>query len=521
MALEFLRHKTSANGGIETRPKAVRAWLGQLPLADPAACAHRLVEALEVTLAAKRLEATRLALAEIYRDTVRACLPALAAEYGGRPLPLPRQARQAQAAARSLAAALAALYKAAFGELAAGDPDKNRSSLATAAARQLECLAWVLDVCYRAYAPLPAGLWSEIHQAYWRALRQEVAALPLAATGLEPPTVAAAYKRVLLLAVADPYRLTAGQLDAVAAYLARRAHLAELALASAQAEGPGLFLVRLDDDRPPRPLARFEGTVDARTDLLLNTLPFVRRLHDELEAIEAGKPPADLPESVRDLRWRSLMVRLGALWGLGPKRSFTRLVAGTAVEVCVGLRALHRALGGESGVGAVAGDDMAGMAVDAQGGPTLWQVENESAGGLRLSRALDAGERVRVGDLLGLKLAGESWQVALVRWVRTELDANGAERVVLGVELVAPTARPAALKPTLGPQAGQVLPVLWLPEVRKLDAPARLVAGRGVFAPEREFELTGVEGAHLGRAGRLMEQTEVYEVFTFVPNSAW
>lgn len=513
---------------VETRPKQLKEWLDALPLASGFEAGRKLADALIATRAAKVGEDVRLKLLDEYRNTVHVLLPALEQEYAGKPLPLGDKAKQAAALARELLTELANGYKALVLEQShrkTGFGANRQTPLATQ--RAIECLGEILDICFEAYAPTPAGIWLELHQLYWYAVRQHLHEEKFA-DGDASHSVNATYKRVLLTALADPYRLQHGQLSGLRAYLAGSADLALLHPLGAAESTHGLFLVRLDGDKPPKALAQHAGVTDARTDILLNTIPFVRQLHEQLQAVESGKAPAaaGLPEAAAHPAYRELLKRLLKQWGLGPKRVFNRVPTDTTTYICAGIRSLHHALAGD-------GDELLSTAPLEEGELEItvqmatpadktgqystfncsnWHVVNESAGGVALTMDPHSVARVRVGELIGLGAGGGyPWGVAVVRWIQG--DTPG--KLALGAQFLSPKAEAVALKPTISAEGAPFQPALLLPELATLKQADRLVAPRGSFQPQREFELRSRGSSRTVRATKLLEQTDSFEIFLF------
>ncbi|MEO1767363.1 hypothetical protein [Thiobacter aerophilum] len=511
---------------LETRPRQVKEWLEALPLANGFEAARKLTDALVASRGVRLSEEARLRFLGQYRQTIHALLPALRQEYEGRPLPLGGRPKQAAQLARELVSELTNGYKLTLMELAQRRIVLGGQKLVPlAAARIVEGLGELLDICYETYAPTPAGLWAELNQVYWYAAREQHHDTPLPSEE-GGGSVNDSYKRILLTALADPYRLLQGQLARVKAYLARTAGLA-LLQPVAKADVPhGLFLVRLDEDRPPRPLAQHSGATDARSDILLNTLPFVRHLHQQLQAVEAGRSAADagLPEAA-DPATRALLKRLLPQWGLGPKRVFQRLAADQSAYICTGLSALYHTLAGTNDLlGAARPEQEEEMQITvqlAQAGDrtgqhatyncATWQVVNESAGGVALVNEPQGATRIRVGDVIGLRTGQGDWGIAAVRWIQTETG----ERLHVGAQFVAPRALPVAVRPTITAADAPYQPALLLPAMPTLKQPERLLATRGTFHPRRELELRSADESRIVRAGQLLEQTDSFEIFAF------
>lgn len=513
----------NANPNAETRPKQVKDWLDMLPKGQPFEASRMARDGLATLNRQKLAPDQRLKLLELYGETIHALLPAIAATYSGVALPLPEKNRQAANLARELYVELAYGYKLALLELANKRFGTGRL-LPQATRGALAALANILVVCYQTYAPTPAGIWSEMHQLYQFAVEEGIQGTVPEGGG---NSVAHTYKQALLLALADPYRLMQGEVGKTLDYLARfgdRAQLAPLATAS---HGTGVFLVRLDSDKPPRPLPQDRADADAHTDLLLLTLELARLLHQQLTRLEAGEAPSafGLPEEARESGYPGLMRRLIRHWGVAPKRHFNRIRNQATVDICVGLRAIHYFLNGQTPfqppeTGAAPEGDITIAAVAPMAGATAgrhfdsgrWEIVNESAGGLALRMISGDPLHIRVGEVVGLKTGqGDDWSIGAVRWVQSD----NPEHLEVGIQMLAPNALPTEIKPTIAAAGDITQPALLLPEMPVLKQPAALLAPRGLYRNQREYRVGHGGGAKTVRAVKLLEQTVGYELFQF------
>lgn len=522
--LSVPEYQTVPSSSVETRPKQVKAWLDALPLANSLDAGRKLTDAIAALNATKLAEDARVKLLDIYRASAQLLAPALQQLYVGKPLPLHEKHRQAANLARELSTELANGYKRALLDL--GERRINFGAnklLPLAIARTIESLGALLDVYYEIYRPTPEGVWRELNQLYWFAARQKLHEQAIAEDS--KATTNDFFKQVLLVALADPYRLQQGQLAEVKAYLARFGHHALLQPLGKAENMHGLFLVRLDGDKPPKALAQHSGVTDARTDIILNTIPLARALHQLMQSLDAGTPlqKLGLPESAKQPAYRELLKRLIKQWGIAPKRVFNRAPVQAELFVCGGISSLYHTLGQVEGMGAPGVDPDVTITLQVPDpmqstgsyqtyNCANWQVLNESAGGVALSKDPSSVAKIKVGDIisLGPQSAG-GVGVAIVRWMQATTDHN----LELGAQLLAPNATPIAIKPVISAPNALFQPALLLPAVPSLDQPERIAAARGSFQPMREFEVRTQDATHTVRATRLIEQTDSLDLFYF------
>ena len=513
---------------VETRPKQVRDWLDALPLANSQESARKLTDAIITINSVKLGDEARLKLLELYRATARLLLPALHQQYVDKPLPLPEKNQQAAALTRKLLTELGNGYKLVLIDLLGRRISFGANKLAPLAiARAIECLSGILDVCYEIYGPTPAGVWSELHQLYGYAAQQNLHDTPIAED--EKTSVNAVYKQVLLIALADPYHLLQGQLAEVKTYIARFGQHAQLQPLGKAENTHGLFLVRLDSDKPPKALSHHSGVTDARADIILNTVPLARVLHQQVQDLEGNTAPAKLglPEAAQQPSYREMLKRLIKQWGIAPKRVFNRTPAQNQTFICSGITTLHHALSQEDMQSTVddeldthiilqMSDSMQSLGQSPGSTQTFncasWQVLNESAGGVALAKEPGGSTKIKVGDIIGVGAAqAGNWGVAIVRW----MQSNTESELELGAQMLAPQAEAIAIKPVISAPDAMFQPALRLPEVAALKQPPRIVAARGSFQLMREFEVRSQGMTTLVRATKLIEQTDTLDLFFF------
>lgn len=520
-------YDTSPNLTVETRPKQVKEWIEKLPLANGVEAGEELRAELMLTNRTKCAPDTRLKIAELYRTAIHELEGVIEARFFGGSLPLPEKNRKAAQLLRDCYSELAVAYKLALLEFESKLISfGNDKYLPQIIARAIESLNRILIVCYQTYAPTPAGVWSEIHELYRHALQQQLQDVAIA-DGEPSVTINLAYKQALLLSLADPYRLMPGESLKTLAYIGKFGQFAQLSPLSDNIGKLGFFIIRLDQDKPPQSLAYNHAVVDARTDIVLNTLEIAKLLHQQIHHLESGQSAAQLglPEAAPiSPEYIDLLRRLLKFWGTSPKRHFNRTPGREPVYLCTGIRGVHSMLNGsrqpETQEETAIGDitlQLNTSQIDQTSQNTFqitrWAVVNESAGGLGLAKVSDEAGNIRVGDIIGVRQPKtEIWSIGVIRWLQGEKRTE----IRMGAQMLAPHASAVSLRPTLGSGNETFNQALLLPELPLLKQPATLLTPRGLFQNMREFELQDSNGnSHLIRATRLIEQTAAYELFTF------
>ncbi|MCX7892398.1 MAG: hypothetical protein N2544_08555 [Burkholderiales bacterium] len=482
---------------FDLAPEAIPAWLARLPDDDAPAAGRALLEELERLNGTRMRAATRQDAAELFLARANRILPALDGRLARATLPLSTDSRSAAAIAEELLVQLAYSYKLLLveqGRRLFGFASSGRALVPVVRAMQL--LARRLQVGYRMYASNPKGVWSELHELYHFASRRGLAGKALPG---ETDTPASIYRNALLVAFSDPLKMMQGDLDRLNAYLERFGDLASLSPAGQQRPGQGLFLIKPQRDLPGYALAKRHHPMPQGHDLILNTLPLAERLLDQLAKLAAGEraPTMGLPEDGDEPAFRDLMGRLVKHWGAVPNRRFTRLRTHARVEISVGLRGIWEFL-------------------ERQGKPAPdggeWLVTNESPRGFALLHLSGPIEPIRVGEVVGIRTRdSRTCHVCVVRWVL----ADKPDHLELGLEEIAPTARPVSIRKARDAESEPAEPVLLLPEVPSLNQAPALLAPLVPLDSTCELNLGELQSKLRVRATRLLERTVSVQVVQF------
>jgi hypothetical protein len=343
--------------------------------------------------------------------------------------------------------------------------------------------------------------------------------------------VSHAYKQALLLDFSDPYHLPPRMVDWTHHYLDRWAPLAQLTAATSAYSPTCQFLIDRDNDHAG--IAYTAGTVpeDPPRYRLLNTIELARQVHAQLTQLANGEmPPAEgLRENFFQECGQDLLRRLVSAWGVNPQRAFRRSqAANRRVEIAIGMDRINYWINGgkkfvvsSTFVGPVpqrtqlASESIRQKDIKIPGRElSTWDVHDESAGGLSLSKGGLIQLHIQVGDLLITRTPGEGnpWSVSAIRWVRSA----GMSNIEIGIQHLAPSADPVVIKTVNADgKESDFLPALLLPEIKPLKQPQTLVTHRGVFKPDTGvFMDNGCRLYHVAPA-RLIEASHSFEQFSF------
>lgn len=522
---------------IELRPARVEKLISELPMLNVVETSRKLFSMININNRIDIEDRARFELLELYRKPVHDLAAELDKLYLGQPLPLTDRQKVAAEQNRQFQIEMAFGYKRIVlnGATATATPGSEHAPLdvATAIQRAIRHLAEAIAISYEIYSPYPIGAWQEIHALYHYAETLKLTEIQVTDhlnKAIAVTSVAHAYKQALLLDLADPYHLPARLTAKVQQYLDRWANMALILPATQTFDPTCQFLIDQNADH-----AGIAYTLETALDSpdhyrLLNTVELARLVHMQLTTIMSGDKPATegLDERFFSDESVDLLRRLINVWGLHPKRGFRRTRSThEKMDVAIGLNAINYWLNGGSRfvvsstfVGplpqrTLIGSERKSVHIEQ---PDLeyvpWDVLDESAGGFSIARRGLIRARVRVGDLLAVRVPGamNPWNLAAVRWVRSA----GPSEIEIGAQRLAPSAEAVVIKViTDAGKESDFLPAIRLPEAKALNQTPSLITHCGVFRPQREIFLD--DGLRLFRivTTQAVEITSAFERFQF------
>ncbi len=337
-------------------------------------------------------------------------------------------------------------------------------------------------------------------------------------------SVADLYFEMLMLSLADPYRLMHRELDRVLELLRQNRGLVDLKPSTEGVDPQRAFVVALDADCAPRALVQGNRPAAGNIIRLVDSTRLVERLQTKLKA-GANAVSAAKSRATHDVN--DLIGRLVRLWGDPPKRQFRRTPSESGVALCAGIKAI-------SYFTELAANESNNADLDAiREGRTIpllkipqdpmskligveeWSVLNQSASGLRLHRDEGGNVGITVGEAIGVRfMGGRGWTLGVVRWL-TLLEGNALE---FGMELLSPTGYSVSLEATISAAASRTAPAILLSSSHPEVPPDTVLTVVDTFADLREFALDDHGEISNVRATTLIERTSRFDLFQFQPS---
>lgn len=540
----------------ETDPRYARAWLASLPLANSAESAREIYQALYTVNRIELRVQTRMELLDLYEPVVASTCSALASYLMNAAPPLGAKKRQLAEFIRRLHIEMGYGYKCCLRDLSHTRlMFGKRARFARCIERALFHSSEVLLRSYVVYIPCTESAWRETHELYRLAESLGLTGDALKVDSesvVRSVTVGERYVQTLLLGLANPYQLPQNGAQQVHAFLTRWGGKAHVVPVTPASDVSGLFLIDLVADAAPVPFGgdatesnESRRLLDVR-ELLQTLRAFVSRL-DNGESIEK----LSLGVDVLDSTCSELLHRMLRSWGDTARRRYARRQQSSNVFVCSGMNALRFFVNGQrpftpylptpntAGMSALAVgvadvafvelDDAAQAAFDLDNEPSevkpaslvtesyrvdRWQLRDIGPQGMSLARYGDAATPMRVGDLIGVQQPSDlgRWRAAVIRWVKSpETDS-----LEMGLEVLAASVAPVAVRPATGQNAVTWRGALRLPASDVACRPATLLVARGTSNVGDELDLFDEqEEPRRVRVLRLLERTGSFEQIVY------
>jgi len=514
----------------KTNPKQLDAWLKELPMANIGETAKRLYHAIIEINQLVVAPAARFQLMETIRDAIYYVCAELEKHILNQSIVLPEKQRKIANLAQALQLHLANGYKLVIhNQLAEDKSAKAIRQLVPACHRAICDLSRCVVRACQLYCQAPPDVWLEIHQLYVFAHDHEfddevVQDKHLNYSG--QTSIAAAYKRVLLLGCCKPNQMSQQEIAQVFDCFecwAKHTHI------EFSDNAPGLFQLDADTDAPPQYRELQSSIISGKT-LGFNTAQLVGKLTDYISYLQ--HEDETLPEHSLEMPVRlseSVLTPLAQALGILTKRTFKRISSSGKIYLAAGLSASHYFSAdavefdlqlsdpnrkdtnhADYYLNKSKRDDIWSSSFDSapadssiEMGPInftsisgnsgrssshfqhhVLTLVNTSPGGYCIEWHGAVPGNVRAGELLAVREEeSEPWSIGAIRWIR-QLKQTGTQ---FGVELLAPKAKPCGVQlvQKTGDGSG-FLRGLLLPELASIGKPTTLVTPRLPFQTKQK-----------------------------------
>jgi len=340
----------------DLRPKVLKAWLAELPMAHAIDAGQQLLDGLREINQSFIAAGARHSTLELLHPIVHKISAALQRSHRDATFPLPAGHCLMTTLNQQLLEEMANGYKQAISDRLLDDASAANLETLTLAQvdkvllgslwRAVNYLSALLLECYLIYAPEPEGAWQDLHRLYQFAEQHLLHIYAVEAAPDDPPepvTLSESYKRILLLALCNPYHLMPDEAATLFHQLGTWAANVKLTRIAGNPSLAGNFVIDLDADLAPLYAAPSKSLGAPTHGRLIDVGALLAQLDEHVHALRANlkeKQLRNLP-CLAERRDHDLYLRLKHSWEMRHDRRFARSAQPSSVVMVTGLSACH------------------------------------------------------------------------------------------------------------------------------------------------------------------------------------
>ncbi len=513
---------------IETRPLYVEEWLDSLPYIDFKKTSLLLYEATRATNEQVLKPAIRVELVELYNRPYQYYIDSQ----------IKTGAQHTLHSIDTLQEQIQILKKIAINlglacKISAEETLKKKTLWGQSKPplvnllHSLTYLSHAMIFSFLEYAPTPKNIWREINFIYdfAESLNQEHTALQTTPGkfGSITTTIAEAYSRICLAALADPHHLPFGAIWEIYEQLNAWANLVKITRFNTPDDSAGIFVIKLDSDSCPLAYGKFNITSAGAQHRLIDASGLVRHIQTNLASLEKSRP-VDNSLIISPYFARLILGHMLRVWGTPPKRVNQRQERAGTIEIACGLNAAWYLVNNEiEFIDPITVDPDADESVphhDPEVTPVenykvdQWSLVDQSARGFAVIKNDKPTYNIRVGDLIVIRTRTQSarWALGVIRW----LMIRQGQIYKIGVQMVTTRAKPVAIRATSGGTMDtRYRRALLIPDLN--DNEPSIITSRGLFVANRDLELYEGKSTTVVRTMSILESTTGFEQFLLGP----
>ncbi|MDH5767241.1 MAG: hypothetical protein OEZ38_14595 [Gammaproteobacteria bacterium] len=516
--LQVPRQDPSHTVSIDIRPEGLKQWLDSLPLTNTNEAVSQLLPVLKEVNHSQIKPALRHDFLLLVQPMVLDLARKIKKRYINVTLPLTPQIQVNVNTVRELHREMAFAYKLIIVELSHQERNQEENIiLKNALYCAIRSLSRILLESYIVFENEPGTVWSELHLLYQfteKNLSSFLKAPGISENRWTNPVINA-YKRIVLLALANPYHLMQGEVNRIDQLLKTWSSNTLIHEFGHDNFLTGKFVIDLAADAPPRYMTASMKScmpIDIR---MIDT----RNLHTKVkQQIEKFSRPVKFKNNITMLghrQMRNMFVRLENTWHTRPERLFPRSTNLSKVIMSTGLSASHYFVSGEVAFN-TRQENVSVTDTQSQHNINLWNQRSDSHGGLGLFCNHEQGAKINVGELVALKpviASGENeWEVGVIRWLRSQPESF----MHVGVKILSEGAISVATRGVKGTGKGnEYYRSLLLPNLDPREHPTTLITPAAVYDTGSIIAINMEDMLIYAKITRLVQSTNSFSQFQF------
>ncbi len=512
---------------IETRPMYVEEWLDSLPYIDFQNTSRLMREAIDATNQVSMKFPQRLELISLYNRPYQYYLDSQIRTGAHHTLQSIQTMQDQLENMKHLAVGMARGSRRAVDEALSHKSlwGQNKFPL-QAILMAMNYISHALIFSFLEYAPIPKNVWQELNFLYQftEGTNQHKTPIKPVSTSKKGASVSIehTFKQIILASLADPYHLPFGAIWEIYDQLNTWAEHAEIQPFARVDNPSGYFVVCLNSDFRPVSYEKFDKDKATEHHRLIDANALRSIVQKHLDKPDS-KDDQDESLVLSPYYAKSLLGIMHKVWGLPTKRYFPRQPRKGSLHLTHGLNSTYFHINqrqdfinqnqneSDITVNNQRNDDS-----DKTMRYTLetWNLVNTSAGGIAITRDSKPGNGIRVGDLVGFSMngAGKSqneWKIGSLRWLL--ISQNKIYKA--GIQTIANRIYPAAIRAHNGSETDGEFKRAFLTGNPVQEKEISIVTGKGLYAPDREFEIDFNNKQYRASADRLIESTVGFDQF--------
>ncbi len=527
------------------RVKQLKTWLFNLPKANIQAASAQLVEQIERINHDRYPVYERILLMDTLRPIARQFVLSLKGLCKTADLPLGKKESEAFTLNQRLLASMAMGYKLIFHDLSLLEQPKEHDELELRGAIYIamQYLSRQIVESFLIYAPSPQGIWQELHTLYEYAETNAIQNLPV-----DDPypdfslpthyTIDLAYKRILLLTLAEPYHMMQGEADDI--YYLVSAWTRDCQIWPVNTDyTDNEYVVDMQQDKPPRYITASRHA-NEKASRIIDIEEVKKKLDNHLQQLLRTSLELidhNEPQHLIERRQRDMLIRLSEAWHGDLSRRTERHSTDSNILMACGLNASHHYIS----FGREFTPELDELKLkENHFEPTLyataittaiekdrfhknsrydarpWWQFNASETGTALScKANCENTHIHVGEIVAYQDEDASpahWKIGIVRWFKSNLN-QGLE---MGIMNLSNSAVPVATKALKGSGFGtEYFRALLIPKHVSLQQTRSIVVPSTIYDVHSELAVNMRNRLFYIRLKSLLRATSEFNQFTF------
>ncbi len=511
---------------VETEPARLMAWIDHLPYANPLSTATALYESL---YRLNRFPGTvhhRHELVDCYQppfDIVYQAAQQATQQKGS-----PQRSKKTDILPLTIKIAieLAYSYKRIINEhLQLGDIQKRLQPFGNALYSAMKAIELQLMLEYSSLMPDSKKAWRELFQLYTLAELYRLEQAPMA-DGL---SIDRLFKRILLIAIVDPYRLPRGEVWRCYRYLTHWSIKSELHRASTVPDSiTGLFLVDLRAMQPPKP-PEPNTALDPEHHRLLHVNSLNLMIHQQRKQLLADKKAkAEGTEGLSKEQAAQMFRHMLLAWHVRPTRRNTRHEKYGTCPVTYGLSAVNHFLKRgrltqeeEGGMDAQADEHTLTLGEQApfcRDGRHFridsWRIFNKSRSGMGVIVPPPFPKEVQVGQLVMVELSDREHRTLKTGVIRRMIQRD-AQTLEVGIQFLPGKIVPISIRPHFYDQELTADFQHGIAVDRGAKTTPALITPQGMYKQRRELVLDNNGAIQRIISDEIIESSPVFDCFDY------